>query len=576
MPDSLSISLGQYSHKGRKEVNQDFHGALVPEAGALALKGISIALADGISSSEVGALAAETAVKTFLTDYYCTSDSWTVKTSAGRVISAANSWLYSQGRRSQYAFDQDKGYACTLSVLVLKSRTAHLFHVGDSRIYRLSGGGLEQLTTDHRVVLSSEEVYLGRALGVGAEVEVDYQALPVMEGDVFLLATDGVYEFADPGFVVGAIRENAEDLGAAARRIGEEAMRRGSQDNLTLQIVCIDGLPSGEVGEVMGESAGLPLPPLLEARTEFDGYRIVRQLHASNRSHIYLAEDMEDGARVVIKIPSVDLRGDAAYLRRFLMEEWIGRRLNSAHILKNHITRRRKNYLYLVTEYVEGQTLAQWMTDHPRPDLEVVRSIVEQVARGLRAFHRLEMVHQDLRPENIMIDGDGTVKIIDFGSTRVAGVIEAQPDVHDRDILGTIQYAAPEYFLGETGTPGSDIFSLGVIAYQMLTGRLPYGARMARARTRSRQRKLPYMSAAEYNTDLPEWVDGALAKAVHADPFKRYNVLSEFEHDLRRPNPEFMQMAPVPFAERDPVFFWKSVALFFALVSIGFVLARLM
>jgi serine/threonine protein kinase len=81
--------------------------------------------------------------------------------------------------------------------------------------------------------------------------------------------------------------------------------------------------------------------------------------------------------------------------------------------------------VYVATEFIDGQTLSQWMIDNPRPDLETVRGLVEQIAKGLRAFHRLEMLHQDLRPENIMIDKTGTAKIIDFGATRVAGLVEA-------------------------------------------------------------------------------------------------------------------------------------------------------
>ena len=88
----------------------------------------------------------------------------------------------------------------------------------------------------------------------------------------------------------------------------------------------------------------------------------------------------------------------------------------------------------------------------------------------------MEMLHQDLRPDNIMIDKTGTAKIIDFGSTRIAGIADDDASAAHDDILGTAQYTAPEYFLGEGGSPRSDIFSLGVIAYQMLTGRLPYGA----------------------------------------------------------------------------------------------------
>ena len=131
------------------------------------------------------------------------------------------------------------------------------------------------------------------------------------------------------------------------------------------------------------------------------------------------------------------------------------------------------------------------MIDNPKPDLETVRGIVEQIAKGLRAFHRKEMLHQDLRPDNVMIDKTGTAKIIDFGATKIAGVAEAAPDIDD-DILGTVQYTAPEYFRGESGSPRSDLFSLGVITYQMLTGQLPYGAQIAKARTKSQLGKLRY------------------------------------------------------------------------------------
>src|SRR6266550_8339621 len=174
MPGELKISIGQYSDKGRKEVNQDFHGALIPKEPLLSLKGVAIVVADGISSSNVSQIASQSAVKGFLTDYYCTSESWSVKTSAQRVIVATNSWLHAQTRRSQYSYDQDKGYVCTFSAMVIKAAAAHIFHVGDSRIYRVTGNTLEQLTDDHRVVISSEESYLGRALGANSQIDIDY------------------------------------------------------------------------------------------------------------------------------------------------------------------------------------------------------------------------------------------------------------------------------------------------------------------------------------------------------------------------------------------------------------------
>ena len=566
MPAELKISIGQCSEKGRKPTNQDFHGALIPNEPLLSFKGIAIVIADGISSSDVSHIASESAVKSFLTDYYCTSESWSVKTSAQRVLAATNAWLHSQTRRSQYAYDQDRGYVCTLSAIVFKSATAHIFHAGDCRIYRVAGNALEQLTDDHRLIVSSEQTYLGRALGINAQIEIDYQALAIEKGDVFLLATDGVYEHVGARFIVGTINDNLADLDRVAKIIVDEAFRHGSPDNLTIQIVRVDELPEAEASEVFAPSSELPAPPLLEARALFDGYKIIREIHGSSRSHIYLAVDTETDALVAIKIPSIDLRDDPAYLKRFVMEEWVARRIDSPHVLKPCLHSRRRNYLYVAMEYVDGQTLTQWMIDNPRPDLETARNIIEQVAKGLRAFHRKEMLHQDIRPENIMIDKTGTAKIIDFGSTKIAGVVETAPPLRRHDILGTVQYTAPEYFLGQSGSSRSDMFSLGVISYQMLTGKLPYGSQIAKARTKSQFGKLRYHSTLDANSDVPAWIDGALRRAVHVDPNKRYESLSEFTFDLRHPNSKYLAASPAPLIERNPNLFWKCTTAILAFI----------
>ncbi len=574
MPPELKISAGQYSDKGRKETNQDFHGIYVPKEPQLSAKGIAIALADGISSSAVSDVASQYAVTGFLEDYYCTSEAWSVKTSAERILSATNSWLHAQTQKSQYRYDKDKGYVCTLSAMVIKSTTAHIFHVGDSRIYRLRGKSLEQLTTDHRVWISQGQSYLGRALGFKPQLEIDYQTQQVEQGDIFLLATDGVYEHVSEHDMAAIIRICADEPGGldmAAKSIVEKAFKQGSDDNLTAQIVRVDELPRGQASEMVQQLSGLPLPPILEARTQFDGYTIIREVHGSSRSHIYLATDNETGALVILKTPSIDLGGDPAYLERFLTEEWIARRINSAHVLKPYVPTRKRHFVYVATEYIDGQTLSQWMIDNPRPGLEAVRGLVEQIARGLRAFHRLEMLHQDLRPENVMIDKTGTAKIIDFGSTRVASLMEADIPGGHTDILGTAQYSAPEYFVGEGGTTRSDLFSLGVITYQMLTGKLPYGAEVAKCRTRAAQSKLRYDSVLYEDRDIPAWIDGVLRKAVHPDPAKRYGELSEFLYDLRHPNQAFLDKTRPALLERNPVAFWRGVSLILAVVIMVYV-----
>ena len=577
------VAIGQWADRGRKPVQQDFHGACVPCAGSISdpvgatgaswsssfsSKGIALALADGISSSEVSQEASEHAVAAFLADYYATPDAWSVRTSVERVVAATSAWLHAQTQRERSAEDRDRGYVCTFAALVLKAHTAHVFHVGDSRVHRLASGELEALTVDHRVHTGGGHTVLSRALGMGPHVDIDYRALDVDVGDVFLLTTDGVHEHLDPRFLIDAVARHAGDLDAAARAIVDEALRRGSEDNLTAQIVRIDALPLRRVDELALQLEALPLPPPLEARTTFDGYTILRSLHVSPRSHLVLARDDASGAVVVIKTPSTEARQDPAALERFLLEEWVARRIANPHVLAPHAPTRPRRALYVVTEYIDGITLAQWMRDHPTPRLDAVRAIVEQIVQGLRAFHRQEMLHQDLRPENVMIDAHGVVKIIDFGAVRVAGLAEMTTVERGEAILGTEQYTAPEYFVGDGGTTRSDQFSLGVIAYQMLCGRLPYGADASRVRTRAALAKLHYRSVLESDRDIPAWLDGVLRKAVHPDPAKRYEALSEFVHDLRHPRPEALSRGRTPWAQSDPVRFWKVTSAVLLLVVV--------
>ncbi|GGY64539.1 protein kinase [Cellvibrio zantedeschiae] len=567
MSSQLNLAIGQCSDKGRKEVNQDFFGVAIPKEPHLSLKGVAVALADGISSSNVSQIASETAVKTFLEDYFCTSEANSVRNSALQVIRATNSWLHNLTQQSQYRYDKDRGYVCTLSALIIKSTTAHILHVGDSRIYRLRAKQMEQLTQDHRHWVTEHEHYLSRALGIHPQLDIDYQAIAIERGDIFILATDGVYEFATSEFIINCIFSNQHDLNHAAKEIVSEAYANGSTDNLTIQIVRLDELATTDANEIYDQLSDLPFPPILEPRSTFDGYQIIREVHATSRSHVYLAVDTETNEQVIIKTPSIDLRSDNAYLERFLMEEWIARRINSAHVLKPCKQTRKRNFIYIVTEYIEGQTLTQWLIDNPKPDLETVRGIVEQIAKGLLAFHRKEMLHQDLRPENIMIDHTGTVKIIDFGSTRVAGIREIATNTEQHNLLGTAQYSAPEYFLGENGSVASDIFSLGVITYQMLSGHLPYGAQVAQAKTRAAQNRLVYRSVLDDEREIPVWIDDVLKKAVNPNPYKRYQELSEFTTDLRRPTQAFLNRTRPPLIERNPALFWKSVSfILFAII----------
>lgn len=565
MTTTLKISIGSSSDKGIKERNEDFLGALMPEGAQLTHKGIAIAIADGMSGSDAGHEASHCCVASFLSDYYSTPDSWSVKKAGQKILSATNSWLYSQG---QQRYESAKGMVSTLSIAVLKSTTAHLFHIGDSRIYRLRDGNLEQLTRDHRVWVSDEKNYLNRAMGIEPRLEVDYKAVPLEKGDMFFMSTDGVHDFIAEKTLKAFLQAN-DSLESIAQKIVQQASDNNSDDNLSCQLFRIDEIPLAKEDEVLRQYDNLPFLPPLEVGMVLDGYKIEAELHASTRTQIYQAFDTKTKTKVILKTPSVLYEDDTHYIEHFLHEEWAGKRIKDKNVLQVFGSDRAKSCIYYATEFIEGETLREWMDSHPKPYIREVRFIIEQIAKGLRAFHRMEMLHQDLKPENIMIDRSGTVKIIDFGSVKIAGISEITPlDRQEDNVLGTLNYTAPEYHLGQRGTVKSDLFSLGVITYEMINRALPFGGDIPEKPNKINLSKLVYVPSFQKNAMVPAWIDGALKKATSISPQGRYDELSEFLYDLNNPNASFLSEADnIPLMERNPLVFWKGLSGLLLLVN---------
>lgn len=566
MTAKLKIKVGSYSDKGLKDENQDCLGHFTPKNIALLTgKGTAFALADGVSSSSEAKQASQSCIKGFLNDYFSTPDSWSVKKSGGKVLTALNNWLYSQS--NQY-HDISRGLASTFCGLVIKSTTAHLFHVGDSRIYLFRDNALEQLTTDHRIHMPGQEEYLGRAMGIDYRLDIDYKSLPVEVGDVFFMTTDGVHDYLSDNHITNILKSRQQDLTATCEQLVALALKNGSLDNLSCQAVQIIELPDQDIDEAYSQLTELPFPPELYEGVILDGYRVTRELHASSTSQLYLAIDTDTNEKVVLKTPSINFEDNPAYLERFQMEEWIGRRINSPHVIRTIEQTRPRRFLYYVMEYIEGKTLDQWITDQDKPDLTLIRNIASQAVSGVRTFHRLDMLHQDLKPGNIMITAEGLVKIVDFGSTKIAGMTDVATPIERKALLGTKHYTAPEYLMTGVGTTKSDLFSLGCIFYEMITGHLPYGDRLARASNKASIRRLKYIPIHRYVSNIPQWVDKAIKKAVQIDPANRYEKMSELENALRKPNSEFLKEDQLSLIDRYPTGFWKTISTLLLLTNI--------
>ena len=565
--NTLKITIGQATEAGVKPVNEDRVGIRVPDDNLLATKGIAAVISDGVSAASAGLEAAEMCVKGFLNDYYSTPESWQVKTSGQRIITSLNSWLTSQSR-SEFR-DEHKGYVSTFTSIVFKSRTAHIFHVGDTRIGRIRDGEFDALTNDHATRVSEDTCYLTRAMGLGLELKVDYSKSELEVGDTYILSSDGVHDFVSEEEMKLLIKTSS-DLDQAAQNILQTALENNSQDNLSCVIIRLDQLPDGDQDEIHRRLAARPFPPDLDPGMSIDGLHVESVLSASKSSQLYLVRDPETDQQLVMKTPSVNFQDDPAYIERFLMEEWIGRRVDHPHLVKLLRGRQEPQFLYFLIEHIEGQSLGTWIQNNAnQPDIQEVVRIIGQVIDGVRALHRKETLHQDIKPDNIMLDEKGEIKLIDYGSCQVAAIREIDVPYERQSALGTVDFSAPEYRLDMKPKPSADQFSIAMLAYHMLTGgKDPYGAKWEKATSIRDFSTLEYIPSFKHQPMVPHWMDGALKKALSLRPESRYQTLSEFLHDLKHPNPEFIEARNLPLMERDPVSFWKWLSAILAIALI--------
>ena len=466
----LRVEAGQASLKGLKQENEDCTGVRVPDDLLVSTKGVAAAVADGVGAANGGKVAGEMCVQAFLSDYFCTPESWSVKTSGQRVLNGLNRWLYGQGHAE--GLSDGKGYLSTHSSLVLTSRTGFIFHVGDTRIYRVRDQQVEQLTRDHRSAVSQAD-YLNRAMGLNLNLKVDYREVDLEVGDHFVLCTDGVHDWLSDEEICGDVA-SGECLDVLAARVAQSALDAGSDDNATCVLLRIDSLPEGNYSEAQRLLNERPFPPLLAPGMKLDGLEVEEVLIESTRSQLYRVRDTEDGREMVMKTPSPNYKDDPGYIERFAAEEWIGKRVSHGNLVKVMTRETQPTFLYYLMESLEGQNLAEWLEEQQgKPAVEEVVAIVQQIVAGVRALHRKEVLHQDLKLENIIVDDAGKVTVIDYGSCRIAGLRERMGYRKDEDVLGTVDFSAPEYRMpGSEGISSrADQFSIAMIAYHLLSAR---------------------------------------------------------------------------------------------------------
>ena len=562
-----ALDIACFSEAGIKPINEDAVGFTQPaEPYAFENKGVSIVVADGVSTAEAGREASHTAVERFLEEYYQTPDTWSVSGSGEKILSTINLRLF---RQSHKFTTTTKGYLCTFSAVVIKSRTLHFFHVGDSRIYLLRDGAIKQLSTDHVAIIDDNRSCLSRAIGMDNSLNLDYGHSDIRVGDRLLLTTDGVHDFVNSA-QLEALLGSDNSASQIAENIQAAAMAADSNDNLSAAVVIVESLPESNLEDYSAKLTRLPFPPDLQVGMKLDGYRVIRELFASSRSQLYLVRDelSEDGEEhyYAMKTPSRNIEEDLSAIDRFIQEEWIGRRIHSPEVVKVIHQQRARTALYYLMEYVDGIGLDKWIAGHQPPSPRQSIAIVKQIAEGLKVFHNNEAIHQDLKPANIMLcnqsvlSADPRVLIVDFGSVYVAGLAELQRPLVHEGALGTASYSDPLYLLGRNPGIQGDVYALATITYELFTGHLPYGEGVEECRTAIDYDRLRYRSASQFNPQIPMWFDAALEKGVAFDLQQRYVNIDTFITDITQPNPAFLQADPVVEKNASSLTLWKLLS----------------
>jgi serine/threonine protein phosphatase PrpC len=561
----VKASVGFASHRGPRPRNEDFAGAVFGLELPQPRRDVVAAIADGIGGAKGGRVAAETAVRGFLDGFCDLPETMEVRRAAARVINSLNAWIYSHAHRD----DDLAGMGCTFTALVLRGRVAHILHAGDTRAYRLGGDRLTCLTIDHvRDDGSGRSNILNRALGVETEVRLDYATQPVARHDRFLLCSDGVHGVLRAETIAEILRQRSasED---SAKALVAAALDSGSTDNCTALVLDVVDLPTAESADVGAAIGQLPLIPVPVDGETVDGFVLKVLVSDGRYTRLFGAIDEIEGGEVVLKFPKPQVAAVATYRAAFVREAWVGARVHSPWIGRTiELPPGRQTCLYTVMPLYPGELLSTRLDRRPSMGLEEGRNIAIKLARGAATLHRAGIIHRDIKPDNVILESEGSLKLIDLGVVRVPGLEDFPPE----DIPGTTAYMAPEMFAGEPGNEATDIYALGITMFRAFTGEFPYGNLDATSRP---QKKRPTALSA-LRPDLPAWLQGALGRAIALDPAERFRDMNEFAVDMET-GPARLPVTlgrPRTLYERAPVRFWQGVAALLAVALILVVLLR--
>ncbi len=548
----LKVATGFASETGPRSDNQDFGAAYLESPPKH--HGLVAAVADGVSSSKGGRVAAELSVRAFIDDYVSQSDALPPRKTAARALESINYWIFQQGQRDEKL----KGMSAVFTGIVLKGHRLHSFHVGDTRLYRLRDGALSLLTHDHKPEGAEQTNMITRAVGLEDSLRIDYRVHDVQAHDRLLLSSDGVHGplSHDQLETILLARAAPEET---ARKLVSEALEHKGEDNATALVIDVLELSAATLEDLDTAFARLPLQEPPSTGDTVDGFRLEQRLGDGDYSRVFRARDLKEPRAVLLKFPKPDTIGSEASARSvFAREAWVASRVQHALVgAVLSLSPGRQTSLYIAQPFYEGETLEARLERPEKISLEDGLSIATKLAKAVAALHRAGIIHRDIKPENVLLLPDGGLKLVDLGVARLTYL---DPRGETEHTPGTPSYKAPELFDGAPGDERSDIFALGVTLYRMFTGGdYPYGEVAGFSRP-ALGRPQPLWAK---RRDLPAWLDNVLLTAFAPNADERFQDGFEMVYALEN---GMLSTAP-PSArrgrwwQRNPEKLWQGISL---------------
>jgi len=534
----MKVKCHQVSSAGPvRDHNEDFLTFWEPDDFALRQKMGSVALlADGVGGESNGDVASRLAAEVALSIFREANPEAPVRDVVRGMFDTAAAQVFQAA--------QQKGrMATTLLASIFRHDKLTIAHVGDSRGYMVRAGKIKRLTTDHsytslqvklglllerNAMTSPHRSTLTRSIGYEPMCHYDISTEPLLKGDLIIQCSDGLYgSLLDDEILDAAIKYHP---GEACKRLIALAEKRQVSDNVSVQIVQVWEVDQAEDAKPASPAGRGPVGAELAVGNVLDArFEITDVIAKSGMASLFKAIDRKTGTGVALKVPLLQIESDPAGFDRFKREEEIGLQLDHPFILKL-IPVENKSRPYIAMEYLEGQTLSELLKNvHPLPEPDAVR-IASRVCEALQYMHVKGVVHRDLKPQNIMLCNDGSIRIMDFGIARSQGS-RRLTFVGFTPAMGTPDYMAPEQVRGSRGDQRTDIYSMGAILYEMSTGETPFGGDSAYVIMNARVTGDP-VAPRKVNPKLTPVLEEVILHAMERDPKRRYQSASAMQAEL--------------------------------------------